>query len=735
MSKTVKMILIGIVAVLVLLGIGWKVLAPRVLAGVKGLLISQVNESINGRVEVATIDFSVMGTAVLNKVVLYNKAGAQVASSDEIGITYKFDDLLGGRFGIDSVKTVTAEKVRLKLGIDKNGRWSLEDLVKPQKERATVFRGRVVLKEADIAVTTQNWKRDFTAVSGELDYASAPTVAVDLKGKVNKSTISAKGTWIPDKKTQLALKIDTMELAEVQALLPMAANTPKLSSGTLKDVQGNVVQEPSGISMSGGASVSGMAVNVQGMAVKDGNGKLQLQGKKVTFQDASVVVEGNKMNVDGSIDFGPVSPTLALKMSSSAFKLDSLAGLQGMMTGTASFQADVAGTMDKPTARGSFRLPSGKIDTYPVTGGEGAFTYAEEQLTLSNANAKALGGSLNVSGSVNPKTSRYNLKVVGDDVDGAVLTDNGLSGRMDFNAAVTSQGKGSPMIASGTFTLPAGKVSEYAISNATGSFRKQGNRLDLSNVGLTMSSQRLAVSGSITLVPGGGPSQINLNISSGGLSTTAFSPDSALKGMVSFQANVTGTTQKNKANGKFQIASGSLGQLNFSGASGSFSYADGLLNLTDGRAQSLGGTITLKGTVNPKTMEYHQQVTGQNIDAAQLTDRDVQGRADFTAKIGGVGDWDKANADGNFKMKSGSVKNLSFTDMSGNFTKRGTATEVTNLKFDMLGGLASGSGKTEGQYLNLHIVPNATANAALNILTGRTLQTQDLKIRFRGPKG
>lgn len=156
MSKTVKMILIGIVAVLVLLGIGWKVLAPRVLAGVKGLLISQVNESINGRVEVATIDFSVMGTAVLNKVVLYNKAGAQVASSDEIGITYKFDDLLGGRFGIDSVKTVTAEKVRLKLGIDKNGRWSLEDLVKPQKERATVFRGRVVLKEADIAVTTQN---------------------------------------------------------------------------------------------------------------------------------------------------------------------------------------------------------------------------------------------------------------------------------------------------------------------------------------------------------------------------------------------------------------------------------------------------------------------------------------------------------------------------------------------------------------------------------------------------
>ena len=100
-----------------------------------------------------------------------------------------------------------------------------------------------------------------------------------------------------------------------------------------------------------------------------------------------------------------------------------------------------------------------------------------------------------------------------------------------------------------------------------------------------------------------------------------------------------------------------------------------------------------------------------------------------------MGDWDKANADGNFKMNSGSVKGIAFNGLTGNFAKRGRQTEFTNLKFNMLGGLASGTGETEGEYVHLVITPNAVANTALSILTGRTLQPQDLRVRFRGPNG
>ena len=735
MKKSHKMILAGLAALLVITGIAWKLAAPRVLAGVQDLLLKQVNSSINGRLEIGSLDFSVLGSAVLKQVVLYDKAGSRIASGGQINVSYQFDDLLGGRFGLDSVKKISIEKADLKLAIDKNGRWSLQELVKPQKEQPAVFRGIIAVQEVTVEVTTPEWTRQFTGLAGELDYEKPPAVAVDLKGKLGKSALTAKGVWTAEVKTQLAITIDAIELADVQSLLPSAAGNPKFLAGSLKDVKGNLIQDKSGISTNGEAVLSGLAMNLQGKALKEGNANLKLQGKSMTLSNGSAQLDGNKLNVNGTIDFATTSPGLALQLAAAGIDIASLAGSKASVSGLLSFQADVTGTLAKTLARGVFKLPAGQLDANPLTDGEGSFSYAGEVLTIQNATLKALGGALAISGTMEPQTSRYNLKVSGQNVDGAILTNQGVNGRMSFEATVSGAADASSMTASGVFALPSAKISDYDISNATGSFRKQGNRLDLSNVGVTLSGQRLSVGGSVTLATGGGSPQLNLTISSGGLNANVFNPNSALKGSIAFQATVTGTPQKNQARGNFQIGSGALGELAFSAASGGFSYIDGVLTLSGGRAQCLGGSLALSGTVVPKTMEYRQQVNGTNIDAAQLTDKDVQGRADFAATISGTGDWDKANGDGNFKMNSGSVKGISFNGLTGNFSKRGRQTEFTNLKFNMLGGLASGTGATEGEYVRLIITPNAVANTALSILTGKTLQPQDLRIRFRGPNG
>ena len=735
MKKSHKMILAGLSALLVITGIAWKLAAPRVLAGVQDLLLKQVNSSINGRLEIGSLDFSVLGSAVLKQVVLYDKAGSRIASGGQINVSYQFDDLLGGRFGLDSVKKISIEKADLKLAIDKNGRWSLQELVKPQKEQPAVFRGIIAVQEVTVEVTTPEWTRQFTGLAGELDYEKPPAVAVDLKGKLGKSALTAKGVWTAEVKTQLAITIDAIELADVQSLLPSAAGNPQFLAGSLKDVKGNLIQDKSGISTNGEAVLSGLAMNLQGKALKEGNANLKLQGKSMTLSNGSAQLDGNKLNVNGTIDFATTSPGLALQLAAAGIDIASLAGSKASVSGLLSFQADVTGTLAKTLARGVFKLPAGQLDANPLTDGEGSFSYAGEVLTIQNATLKALGGALAISGTMEPQTSRYNLKVSGQNVDGAILTNQGVNGRMSFEATVSGAADASSMTASGVFALPSAKISDYDISNATGSFRKQGNRLDLSNVGVTLSGQRLSVGGSVTLATGGGSPQLNLTISSGGLNANVFNPNSALKGSIAFQATVTGTPQKNQARGNFQIGSGALGELAFSAASGGFSYIEGVLTLSGGRAQGLGGSLALSGTVVPKTMEYRQQVNGTNIDAAQLTDKDVQGRADFAATISGTGDWDKANGDGNFKMNSGSVKGISFNGLTGNFSKRGRQTEFTNLKFNMLGGLASGTGATEGEYVRLIITPNAVANTALSILTGKTLQPQDLRIRFRGPNG
>ena len=735
MKKAHKMILAGLAALLILTGIAWKLAAPRVLAGVQDLLLKQVNSSINGRLEIGSLDFSVLGSAVLKQVVLYDKAGARIATGGQISVSYQFDDLLGGRFGLDSVRKISVDKGSLQLMIDKNGRWSLQELVKPQKEQPAVFRGIIAVQDIAVDVATPEWKRQFSNISGEMDYGKPPAVVVDLKGKLGKSSLTAKGAWTADVKTQLAITIDAIDLTEMQSLLPPASGNPKFLGGSLKEIKGNIVQDKSGVATNGEAVLSGLAMNLQGKALKDGKANLRLQGKMLNLSDGSVLIDGNKLSLNGTIDFAAASPGLALQLASTGLDIASLAGNKASIGGLISFQADVTGTLAKTLARGVFKLPSGQLDANPLTDGEGSFSYAGEMLTIQNATVKALGGSLAISGTMEPQTARYNLKVSGQNVDGAILTNKGVNGRMGFEANVSGSADPASMTANGVFSLPAGKISDYEISNATGGFRKQGNRLDLSNVGVTLSGQRLSVGGSVMLASGGGPPQLNLTIASGGLNANVFNPNSALKGLIAFQATVTGTPEKNQARGNFQIGSGALGELAFAAASGGFSYVEGVLTLSGARAQCLGGSLSLTGTVIPKTMEYRQQVNGSNIDAAQLTDRDVQGRADFSATISGVGDWDKANGDGNFKMNSGSVKGISFNGLTGNFSKRGKQTEFTNLKFNMLGGLASGTGSTEGEYIRLIITPNAAANTALSILTGKTLQPQDLRIRFRGPNG
>lgn len=735
MQKIHKIILGSLVVLLVLGGVAWKVLAPRVLAGVQDLLIKQVNSSIIGRMEVGSLDFSILGSAVLKKVILFDQTGKQIAAGDEVDISYNFGDLLGGKFGMDSVKSVSVNKLNLQVGIDKDGRWSILDIVKPQAERAAVFRGKVAVKDGTIAVTTPTWQRKFTELDGDLDYEQTPLVAVDLKGKMGKSALTAKGTWMPDDKTQLALTIDSLEVAEAQGMLPASTAAPRFTAGVLKDVKANLIQDKSGIQTTGEAVLAGLAMTMQGKSLQEGNAKLKLQGKTVTLTDGSVLFDGNKLLLAGSFDFAPVSPTLNLQVSGAGVNIASLAGSKASLAGTLSFQADVSGSLDKTVAKGTFRMPTGSMDGNPITDGEGTFSYAGEAVTIQSASLKALGGSLGISGTLLPQTSRYNLKISGQNVDGAALTNKGIAGKMGFEATVSGEASADSMAASGNFSLPAGKISDYDITNAAGGFSKQGNRLDLSNVGVTLSGQRLSVGGSVTLATGGGAPQLNLSVSSSGLNTNVFNPNSALKGSIAFQATLTGTPEKNQARGNFQIASGALGELAFSAASGGFSYVDGLLTLSGGRVQCLGGVITLNGTVTPKTMAYNQQIAGQNVDAALLTDRDVQGRADFTASINGTGDWDKANGDGNFKMNAGSVKGISFNSLTGNFSKRGRQTEFSNLKFNMLGGLASGTGATEGEYVRLIITPNAVANSVLSILTGKTLQPQDLRIRFRGPNG
>lgn len=191
---------------------------------------------------------------------------------------------------------------------------------------------------------------------------------------------------------------------------------------------------------------------------------------------------------------------------------------------------------------------------------------------------------------------------------------------------------------------------------------------------------RLLAKGSWNMNQGG-----KIAVSAESVNPATFSANIPLAGTVSAAFNLTGTTEKPAANGSFHIPSGTLGTLAFSDAAGEFSFSDGNLTLAATKLNALGGVIHTSGPVSLDTLHFSQAMSGQNLDSAQLSEKDIQGRLQFSANVAGQESWDGANADGEFSMGPGAISGIAFDALQGNFSKRGNSTRYYNIRATIAG--------------------------------------------------
>ena len=259
-----------------------------------------------------------------------------------------------------------------------------------------------------------------------------------------------------------------------------------------------------------------------------------------------------------------------------------------------------------------------------------------------------------------------------------------------WNATTVLKGATQPAAPGGTFR---GKVS---VSNATVNVATPDSRYVFKNVAGTLDFAKypdiamdlktqegasvLAAKGNWNFSGGG-----NLAVSAESVEPSSFTTSVRLKGPTSFQATISGTTVNPVAKGSFKLPSGSLVDMAISNASGDFSFANSTLSLANTKLNAFGGSIQTSGPLHPDTLRYVQNVSGQNLDSSQLSDKDITGRLNFSATVQGQGAWENANADGTFDIGAGSVSGISFDALSGNFAKRGANTRYFNITAKIAG--------------------------------------------------
>ena len=733
-SKKKRRIAFGVLGVLIIAGVAltvfWKMNGPKVIAAVNEAILTRAGQAVNGKLTAEGLDFTLFGSTAIHKMALYDAKNNLMASSDEVIVDFSFADMISGNLSLDKVKSISFEGLKVNLSRDKTGRWNAEDILKPQPaDKPMNFRGKILVSKGTAIVTNVDDIKQFDKVEGSFDFETFPAIKTDLKGNLGDSALTAKGNWAASGVMAMNLQASTFEMSQLMAYIPSIGKT-KLLAGQLKDFTITLSRDKGAMVIGANGAVTGLNVDLDGVKLTEGQGKVKFADQILDIQDTTLVYAGQKISVGGKVDLTQTQPRLNLNVAGSGFNLASMSD-NSQIQGTASFKAVLGGTPETITANGDFQIPSGSISSTAFTDAAGIFSYAGDVMTIDQTTLKSMGGALNLSGTLNRKTSQFRQKVTGQGIDAGQMSEKAIQGKVDFTAMVTGQDSANA-IADGSFSMPSAVISGTTFSNISGQFVKRAKTLDLSNVNLTTSGQKLTVRGQVTV--DAGKTGLNLNISSSGMDVSAFQPNAPLKGPVAFQAAVVGTPDKHSVAGSFQIASGQLGILQFTSGSGNFHFADDVLTIESARANALGGAITTAGTVT-KAGAYNQKVTGQNVNAALVTDGDVQGRADFTTTVSGQGDFDKANADGNFSMGSGSVNNIPFSSMNGNFLKRGPQIDFPKLDIKFVGGIVDGSGHTEGDYLLMKLTPGTTP---LAIILGPKLNQYipqgDMKIRFSRPK-
>lgn len=476
-SRRARIALAIVLAVLIVFGFWWSSFLAKMAAVAQAQLVAKANESINGKVTVERVEFSVFGTLVADKVTVSDLKDAVVGKSDRVSVRFALGDVLTGRADLSAVKSVALENAAVTLASDAEGRWNWQDMLKPRKDDKVEFRGTVAVKQGTLLVRTDGGERTLEAVNGSVDFAGYPALAFDLTAKSGATPLAVKGSWAQGGDGEVTVKADQAALADLPLGL-LGAGELQLTGGTAKDVTATVSQKAGKLSLAAAGTVEKLAATVSGYKLTEGAGKVSMAGEKVVLKDASVLVNGQKLTAAGNATLGEAGLALDMELAAAAFDMSALSTpLQGPLA----FQAKLTGTAAEPQARGSFTIAKGSFGAISFSNGSGNFSYGGGTLTLSDTKATAWDGRLAVQGVVVPATQQYRMTASGSGMDSELLTEKDIRGRVDFDARLSGTGS-TGGYAEGDFRMGEGSFSGIPFQSLTGDFVKQGEQMSFRNI-------------------------------------------------------------------------------------------------------------------------------------------------------------------------------------------------------------------------------------------------------------
>ncbi len=420
MSKRVKIIGVGLLGLIVLLGALLLINGPKVAAEVKNTVVARINQEINGKVEVGDVGFSVLGRVTVSRIAVTDSQNKPVASCGEVVINYDFSDLIRGNFGLNVVRSVTVSAPKASLVQDKTGRWNIEDLVKKTgdkketqpgtkpAESELAFRGQVTVTDGSVDVAMPESNRKFENISGKISFAEYPKLDIeDTTAVLSGQKFSVKGQVIlADPETQLKMVV-------ASAAFDPAAVSPDLPLKGIAAVNLDVG------GTAGKPLITGSAQIPQGtfadMPFSGATSNFRYSEKVLTIDSLNGAVYGGTISGTGTV----VPDTLQYKMEFTGNRMDTALITERAVQAAADFNADVDGTgnFDNAYAAGNFRLGAGTVSGVSFGSMTGQFRKSGGRLSFSNLVLDVAGRQLKADAVMDGSNVRVKLGAIDNPLD------------------------------------------------------------------------------------------------------------------------------------------------------------------------------------------------------------------------------------------------------------------------------------------------------------------------------
>lgn len=490
-------------------------------------------------------------------------------------------------------------------------------------------------------------------------YDSDVVTVMNLKASVAGGTIQGGGTY--------NIETNVPDISFTAEKLPMDMFSSYISvpmSGTVS-AAGHIT----GASLTWDLLVNASSGSVKGMPFDSIDGTLRGTGGHIDIPALYWRYVDGQHTVKGSIDLD--RRMIDLNINTDHMRIERLLPAAGKedipLTGWIDNRVTLSGSLDNPSADGSFHLTKGSYSGYLYKSISADYHLDNGTVYISNGDISSYNASLSVHGSVGQTLDLY---INGNQLDIArIMPSNKLprSGLIDINAHVG--GTMDSPTAFGSLNAAALNINHMALTEIHGDFGYYDGIIRLTDLRLKQNGG--AYDGNILFNTANQRIMGRASVSSGdiaGILQIVGAPVQNISGRIDGNIVVDGTTDNPRAGITGQITQAVLDGQAFEPADIDAQFEDGVVKINKLALETGDSLLAAKGTYALHG-PVHMQVAARNFPARILTSvfgmekAVVDAPIDFAAELSGTGD--DLTADISAQLNGGMINGVTFTSAYG----------------------------------------------------------------------